>query len=77
MKENFATIETLKFSNRQFDEFITKAQDGSLMENQLKIIMDEMLSTGKNPEEIIKEKGFDTPAMDNDEIELLAKEILE
>jgi len=26
------------------------------MENQLKIIMDEMLSTGKNPEDIIKEK---------------------
>ncbi len=56
MKENFASIDTLKFSNGQFNEFITKAQAGSLMENQLKIIMDEMLSTGKNVEEIIKEK---------------------
>ncbi len=76
MKENFATIDTLKFSHRQFNEFIIKAQAGSLMENQLKIIMDEMLSTGKNSEEIIKEKGFDAPAMDNDEIALLAKEIV-
>ena len=76
MKENFTTIDTLKFSNGQFNEFLTKAQAGSLMENQLKIIMDEMLSTGKNVEEIIKEKWFDAPAMDNEEIELLAKEIL-
>jgi len=76
MKENFTTIDTLKFSNGQFNEFLTKAQAGSLMENQLKIIMDEMLSTGKNIEEIIKEKWFDAPAMDNEEIELLAKEIL-
>lgn len=56
MKENFATIETLKFSTGQFTEFLTKAQAGSLMENQLKIVMDEMLSTGRNPEKIIKEK---------------------
>ncbi|MEI8008379.1 MAG: hypothetical protein WCI00_02860 [bacterium] len=56
MKENFATIDTLKFSNEEFNTFLIKAQDGSLMENQLKILMDEMLSTGKNVEEIIKER---------------------
>jgi Asp-tRNA(Asn)/Glu-tRNA(Gln) amidotransferase B subunit len=56
MKENFATIDTLKFSHGQFNEFLIKAKEGSLMENQLKIVMDEMLSTGKNIEEIIKEK---------------------
>ena len=76
MKENFATIAQLKFTPQYFIEFLSKAESGSLMENQLKILMDEMLSTGKNPEEIIKEKWFNTPAMDNDEIELLAKEIL-
>lgn len=77
MKENFATIDTLKFTPWQFNEFMIKAQAGSLMENQLKIIMDEMLSTGKAIEEIIKEKWFDTPAMDENEIKLLAKQIFE
>lgn len=38
--------------------------------------MDKMLSTWKNPEEIIKEKWFDAPAMDSNEIELMAKEVL-
>lgn len=45
MKENFVAIDVLKFSSGQFSEFLAKAQAGSLMENQLKIIMDEMLST--------------------------------
>ncbi|MCX6824301.1 MAG: Asp-tRNA(Asn)/Glu-tRNA(Gln) amidotransferase subunit GatB [candidate division SR1 bacterium] len=76
MKENFKNTQELPFTNEQFGEFLGKAQDGSLMENQLKIIMDEMLSTGKNLEEIIKEKGFDAPAMDSNEIKLLAKEVL-
>lgn len=56
MKENFTTIDQLRFSHKQFNEFIANAQAGLLMENQLKIIMDEMLSTGKNLEEIIKAK---------------------
>jgi Golgi nucleoside diphosphatase len=56
MKENFSTIDQLKFTQTQFSEFLSKAKAGSLMENQLKIIMDEMLSTGKNSEDIIKEK---------------------
>jgi len=56
MKENFKTIKELPFEQTKLTEFLTKAQEGSLMENQLKIVMDEMLKTGKNPEEIIKEK---------------------
>jgi hypothetical protein len=37
-------------------EFLTKAQEGKLIENQLKVVMQEMLSTGKSVDEIIKEK---------------------
>ncbi|HMS91706.1 MAG TPA: Asp-tRNA(Asn)/Glu-tRNA(Gln) amidotransferase subunit GatB [Candidatus Absconditabacterales bacterium] len=77
LKENFTTIDTLKFTPGQFNEFLVKAQAGSLIENQLKIVMEEMLSTGRSSEEIIKEKGFDTPTMDSDEITILAKQILE
>ncbi len=76
MKENVADISQLKYSKDQFNEFLSKAQAGLLMENQLKIIMDDMLSMGKDPEKIIKEKWFDAPAMDSNEIELLAKEVL-
>lgn len=77
LKENFTTIDTLKFTPWQFNEFLVKAQAGSLIENQLKIVMEEMLSTGRSSEEIIKEKWFDTPTMDSDEITILAKQILE
>ncbi|MEI7557501.1 MAG: hypothetical protein WCJ45_01270 [bacterium] len=56
MKENVADISQLKYSKDQFNEFLSKAQAGLLMENQLKIIMDDMLSMGKDPEKIIKEK---------------------
>jgi len=45
MKENLKAIKALPFSPDQFNTFLTKAQEGSLMENQLKIIMESMLST--------------------------------
>lgn len=56
MKENFKTINELPFDKTQLTEFLTKAQAGNLIENQLKVIMQEMLSTGKSADEIIKEK---------------------
>ncbi len=77
MNENFKTINELPFNQEQFSEFLSSAQAGNLIENQLKVVMQEMLSTGKNPSEIIKEKWFDAPAIDSNEIELIAKQILE
>ncbi len=77
LNENFKTINELPFSKEIFSEFLIKAQEGSLMENQLKVVMQEMLSTGKHPEEIIKEKWFDAPAIDSSELEIIAKQILE
>lgn len=56
LKEHFKTIKELPFTKDNFIEFLKASEAGSLIENQLKIIMDEMLSTGKNPDEIIKEK---------------------
>ncbi|MFA7717316.1 MAG: Asp-tRNA(Asn)/Glu-tRNA(Gln) amidotransferase subunit GatB [Candidatus Absconditabacterales bacterium] len=77
LKDNFKAISELPFSQEQFSEFLTKAQAGSLMENQLKVVMDEMLSTGKNPDEIIKEKGFDAPAFDTKELETIIQAVLQ
>jgi aspartyl-tRNA(Asn)/glutamyl-tRNA(Gln) amidotransferase subunit B len=39
--------------------------------------MDEMLATGKNPEEIIKEKWFDAPSMDSNELESIVDTVLQ
>jgi aspartyl-tRNA(Asn)/glutamyl-tRNA(Gln) amidotransferase subunit B len=77
LKDNFKAISELPFSQEQFSEFLTKAQAGSLMENQLKVVMDEMLSTGKNPDEIIKEKWFDAPAFDTKELETIIQAVLQ
>jgi aspartyl-tRNA(Asn)/glutamyl-tRNA(Gln) amidotransferase subunit B len=76
MKENFKTINELPFDQTILTEFLTRAQAGSLMENQLKIVMDEMLSTGKNLNEIIKAKWFDAPAMEEKEVEKIVQQIL-
>lgn len=77
MNENFKTIHELPFSKTILTEFLTNAQAGNLIENQLKVVMQEMLSTGKKPSEIIKEKWFDAPAIDSNELEDMAKQIIE
>ncbi len=76
-KENYKTIQELPFSKEMFIEFLISAQEGKIQENQLKIIMEEMLLTGKSHKEIIKEKWFDTPWIDENELEKIIKWVLE
>lgn len=76
LKENFIEIDALKFDKNQFIAFLHIAQEGKILDNQLKEVMDDMLNTGANPEEIIKEKGFDAPAVDDNELEEIIKKIL-
>ena len=76
MKENIKTIHELPFTNEQFSEFLSRAQAGLLMENQLKIIMQEMLETGGDIETIIHQKWFDVPAIDENEIEKIIQNVL-
>lgn len=76
-KENYKTTEELPFSKEIFVEFLTSAQEGKIQENQLKIIMEEMLLTGKSYNEIIKEKWFNTPWIDENELEKIIKWVLE
>lgn len=77
MNENYKSIHELPFDKTKLREFFTKAQEGKLIENQLKIIMQEMLATGKSVDEIIKEKGFETQHIDTNELEHIAKQILQ
>ncbi len=56
MKENYLDINKLKFTQKQFEDFLNIAKQKKIMENQLKQIMDEMLLSGKEAQDIIKEK---------------------
>lgn len=76
LKENFVTTKDLKFTKAQFLVFLQKAKEGTILENQLKIIMDEMIATGQEPENIIKEKGFNAPSLDNNELESIIQTVL-
>jgi aspartyl-tRNA(Asn)/glutamyl-tRNA(Gln) amidotransferase subunit B len=76
-KDKFKTINDLNFNKEQFQEFIKVTQEWKILDNQLKIVMDEMLINWRNPSEIIKEKWFDTPAMDQWELENIVKLVLE
>lgn len=77
MKENFVGIYELKFSIEQLEVFLKIAEKGEIMDNQLKIIMDEMLNSWKNPDEIIKEKWFEWNSLDKNELENIIKKVLE
>ncbi|MFA5747606.1 MAG: Asp-tRNA(Asn)/Glu-tRNA(Gln) amidotransferase subunit GatB [Candidatus Absconditabacterales bacterium] len=76
LKEKIVGINGLKITKNQFSEFLKIAKEGKIMESQLKIVMDEMLS-GNKIENIIKEKGFDQKLTNNDEIEKIAKSVLD
>ncbi|MDR0370078.1 MAG: hypothetical protein LBH96_06370 [Candidatus Peribacteria bacterium] len=60
-----------------FDGFLQMEQEKKLLDNQLKIVFEELLQTGSSVEEIVKEKGFDAPAMGDNELEAIAKEVLD
>ena len=43
MKENFKSVNELPITKEQFKDFLEIAQEGKVMESQMKIVMDEML----------------------------------
>ena len=59
-----------------FKEFLQVEKEKKLVDNQLKIVFDVVLQSGKSVQEIIKEKWFDAPAMDNTELEWIVAEVL-
>ena len=76
MKENYKKINELNFDKAAFTKFIDIAIEWKIMDNQMKIVMEEMLNTWNNVEEIIKEKWFDAPAVDDSELENIVKKII-
>lgn len=76
-KEHFVTIDRLPFDEKELRDFLTLAKKGEMIENQLKIIMNEMLSTDKDIATIIQEKGFDKPAIDTDQLMTIIQKVIQ
>ena len=77
MTANFVAIDGLKVNKEQLISFFSLVKKGSLIDNQLKLIMEEMLQNGGDPEEIVKEKGFDAPAFDENELKTIIQSVLD
>lgn len=56
MTQNYVSIDALLFDRAGFMDFVRIAQEGKLLDAQLKIVMDEMLATGKSSTDIVREK---------------------
>lgn len=74
---NFVAIDGLKVNKEQLISFFSLVKKGSLIDNQLKLVMEEMLQNGWDPEEIVKEKGFDAPAFDESELKNIIQSVLD
>jgi aspartyl-tRNA(Asn)/glutamyl-tRNA(Gln) amidotransferase subunit B len=75
-KENFLTLLELKFDRWQFVAFLRMVASGKLIWNQYKMIMEQMITTGKSPDELIKELWFDAAQSNDDEIIAVIQTIL-
>jgi hypothetical protein len=59
-----------------FKEFLQIEKEKKLVDNQLKIVFDVVLQSGKTVNEVIKEKWFDAPAMDDSQLAGIVSEVL-
>ena len=73
MKQNQTS--ELPFDLEDFKEVLRLLKEGKLLESQAKIVFFEMASEGKNPQQIIQEKGF--KPVDQGEILSWVQEVLE
>ena len=62
--------------NPLFLEFLQVEKEKKLVDNQLKIVFDAVLESGKSVKDIIKEKWFDAPAMDDSQLAWIVSEVL-
>ena len=75
-KEHFLTLSELKFDRGQFVAFLRMIEEGKLISNQYKMIMEQMIATGKSPDELVKELWFDAVQSNDDEIIAVIQTIL-
>lgn len=77
MKENFVWINELKFDKENLIDFLKIAIEWKIMDNQMKVVMDEMLNSWKSANEIIEEKWFNAQQPDDSELEIIVKSVID
>jgi aspartyl-tRNA(Asn)/glutamyl-tRNA(Gln) amidotransferase subunit B len=77
MTQYYKTIDSLPFSFQQFVWFLGVVQQGKVLDAQLKLVMEEMLETGRDAQDIIVEQWFDAPAVSDDALRIVAQWVLD
>lgn len=77
MTQEYKTIDALPFDRRLFLWFVRTAQEWKFQDVQLKIVMDQMLQTGKDAQSIISEQWFDAPGFSSDDLRVVVQQILD
>lgn len=75
-KEQFLTLWELKFDRSTFVSFLRFIAEWNLINNQYKLIMEQMIATGKSPEEVVKELWFDQVSNNDDEIIAVVQQVI-
>lgn len=76
MTAHFVWIDWLPVDEDQLIEFFEIAKEGKIIDNQLKLVMEEMLSSWASASDIIKERWFDAPAFSQDDLLKVCKEVI-
>ena len=76
MTAHFVSITELPVDEEQLIEFFEIAKEGKIIDNQLKLVMDEMLISWASASDIIKEKWFDAPAFSEEDLKNVCKEVI-
>lgn len=77
MTAHLVNIDGLKVDKQALISFFKLVKEGKLIDNQLKLIMDELLQHGGQPEAILKAKGFDAPGLDDTALIKIIQQVLE
>ncbi len=64
LKEKECLIDDLPFSYEDFVAFLDAIANKTINDHQAKIVIKEMIQTGKNPSDIISDKSFDQAGLD-------------
>jgi aspartyl-tRNA(Asn)/glutamyl-tRNA(Gln) amidotransferase subunit B len=76
MTAHFVPITELPIDEDQLIEFFEIAKEWKIIDNQMKLVMEEMLASWASASDIIKEKWFDAPALSDDELRSICKAVV-
>lgn len=75
MNDHGVNLDELKFTTKQFIDFLGLIKSGALQDAQAKMVIMEMFENWKDAAKIVEERGF--KPVDNSEMESIVKKVLE